>query len=257
MKKTELLRQRLHDIGRSVSRTGGGLAVIGLGSAGLEGHRLDDFSDLDFFVIVDDGFKARYLERLDWLSSLIAITFQFRNTVDGYKVLFADDVFCEFAVFEPAELPSIPFAPGRIIWKRPHVDDSIALPVHRPASPGDRSVEWLLGEALTNLYVGLCRYHRGEKFSAAKFVQQFAVDRVVELITMKTAPAPGDADPFSPERRLELRFPGLATLLPGFVQGYDRTPESAEAILNYVCREYAVNEALAATIRSLCKAQCD
>lgn len=253
MNKKDLLQQRLNDIGHSVSKAGGGLAVIGLGSAGREGHRLDDFSDLDFFVIVEDGFKARYLDHLDWLSALAPIAFQFRNTADGYKVLFADHVFCEFAVFEWPELRSIPFAPGRVIWKRPPVDDSIAQPVHRPAPPGDHTTEWLLGEALTNLYVGLCRYQRGEKLSAARFVQQFAVDRLVELVQQKTPQAPGDADPFSPERRLELRYPGLASRLPEFVQGYDRTPESAEAILNFLCSAYAVNEYLATAIRSLCK----
>jgi hypothetical protein len=38
-------------------------------------------------------------------------------------------VFAEFAVFEPAELTGIPFARGRIVWKQPHVEESIAIPV--------------------------------------------------------------------------------------------------------------------------------
>ena len=37
--------------------------------------------------------------------------------MDGHKVLFEDDVFCEFAVFEAHELVNIPFAEGKIIWK--------------------------------------------------------------------------------------------------------------------------------------------
>jgi hypothetical protein len=34
---------------------------------------------------------------------------------------------------------------------------------------------------LTNLYVGLGRFHRGEKLSALRFIQHHAVDRFLEL----------------------------------------------------------------------------
>jgi len=52
----------------------------------------------------------------------------------------ADGVFCEFAVFEPQELPAIPFAPGRVVWKRDGVDAAIALPAGhaRPRPPPTR-----------------------------------------------------------------------------------------------------------------------
>ena len=46
---------------------------------------------------------------------------------------------------------------------------------------GDPSPEWSLGEALTNLYVGLSRLRRGEKLSAMRLIQYHAVDRILEL----------------------------------------------------------------------------
>src|SRR5512137_1753520 len=102
MDKPQLLLSRLDAIGRSLERSGHALALLGLGSVGLETDRLDEFSDLDFFAIVEDGHKARYIEDLDWLSAACPIAYHFRNTVDGHKLLFSDGVFAEFAVFEPA-----------------------------------------------------------------------------------------------------------------------------------------------------------
>jgi hypothetical protein len=122
-----LLLDRLDAIARSIELSGHGLALFALGSAGLDVERLDDYSDLDFFAVVADGQKHRYIDDLDWLANIEPIAFSYRNTRDGHKVLYQDGVFCEFAVFELHELANIPFAPGRIIWKRADIGDTIAL----------------------------------------------------------------------------------------------------------------------------------
>ena len=80
-----------------------GLDWAGLGRAEL--GRLDDYSDLDFFVVVEPGHKLNFIQQLDWLTVPALIAYAFRNTTDGYKVLYEDGVFCEFAA-------------GRIVWKR-------------------------------------------------------------------------------------------------------------------------------------------
>jgi hypothetical protein len=113
-----------------------------------------------------------------------------------------------------AELAAIPFAEGRIVWKAAGVDEAIGRPV-RPVGQGEpRTVEWLLGEALTCLYVGLCRYHRGEKLSAQ-------------------------------------RFPDTAVHLPAFVQGYERSCQSALALLAFLDQHFAVNGEIKARILAL------
>src|SRR5436190_636792 len=98
--QTNLLIARLNAIGASLAQSRGALALIGLGSVGTELERLDDYSDLDFFVIVEPGRKPDFIQNLDWLSRPGPIAYAFRNTAEGYKVLFEDGVFCEFAVFE-------------------------------------------------------------------------------------------------------------------------------------------------------------
>lgn len=251
MPRPALLLERLDEIGASLARSGRALALLGLGSVGREIDRLDDYSDLDFFAVVRPGAKHEFLEDLGWLASVAPIGYAFRNTADGYKLLYADGVFCEFAVFEPAELATVAFAPGRVIWKSDELDDDVLVPRSSPTR-GPLDVPWQVGEALSNLYVGLGRFRRGERLSAARFVQGFAVDRVVDLAAAVEAEAPAHRDQYMNERRFEQRFPLTAALLADFVQGYDRTPESARAILAFLDESFTVPGAMKRAILELC-----
>jgi hypothetical protein len=246
------LLKRIDEIARSLEQSGHALALIGLGSVGLELDRLDAFSDLDFFVIAEPGYKQAYLDGLSWLSSVRPITYCFANTKDGYKLLFADHIFCEFAVFEPEELQVISFAPGRIIWKQPHISDTLGQPVIAPPAQPKREQAWLLGEALTNILVGLAREKRGEKLSAMRFIQGYAVDRILELADIIESARGSPKDIFATERRFEQRHPGISRQVAAFLQGYERNRESALAILTFLERHFDVNTDMAAAIRKLC-----
>jgi hypothetical protein len=245
------LLTRLDEIGQSLSRNGHALALIGLGSVGLELDRIDEYSDLDFFAIVEVGYKQAYLDSLKWLEDVHPVAYSFLNTVDGYKLLFEDGIFCEFAVFELPELKSIPFAPGRMIWKRADVPDSLGVPVIEPPAPAKRDREWLLGEAVTNIYVGLQRDARGEKLSGMRFIQGYAVDRLLELLEIIEDGKEAHRDPFVNERRFEQRYPHLVPQLQSWSQGYEKNRESARAILYFLEENFGVNGAIAEEIRKL------
>src|SRR6266508_387936 len=249
---TQSLLKRLDEIGQSLERSQHALVLIGLGSVGLELDRLDSYSDLDFFVIVEEGYKHTYLDSLHWLSDIHPIAYSFLNTEDGYKVLFEDGIFCEFAVFEPAELKNIPFAPGRIVWKRTDVADSIGQPISQTKPQSKRDADWLLGEALTNIYVGLNRGERGEKLSATRFIQGYAVDRLLELVDYVETGKEMYRDPFVNERRIEQRYPNLISQFSGWMQGYEKNRESALAILGFLEKYFEVNKSIAKAIRSMC-----
>jgi hypothetical protein len=250
--ETQSLLNRLDEIGRSLERSGHAIALLGLGSVGLELDRLDAYSDLDFFAIVEPGYKVPYIHSLQWMSDVHPVAYSFRNTVDGYKLLFADGIFCEFAVFELDELKNIPFTAGRIVWKRADLPDTIAQPVFKPAAPSRRDRDWLLGEAMTNLYVGLLRDQRGEKLSAMRFIQGYAVDRLLELVEYIEKEKEIHRDPFVKERRFELRYPGLVPHLRTWTQGYKKNRQSARAILDFLASHFEVNETLTREIRNLC-----
>ena len=213
------LLDRLDAIGRALAHDDDALALIGLGSVGRELDRLDEFSDLDFFVVVRPGAKERFLTELDWL--------------------------------EAARPGAAHYTPGRIIWKRDGVSTELAVPARAPASPSTPPVEQLLGEMLCNLHVGLLRWRRGERQAAAREIQLYAVDRLLELAAHLEPEQATARDPFARMRRFEQRFPQMAAHLPAFQQGYDHTPQSAAAILDFLAARFPLNEAMVAAIREL------
>lgn len=249
-RKTRLLH-RLTAIGESMAAVEGALALIGLGSSGSETARLDEYSDLDFFAIVRAGYKQRFLQNLNWLAAVHPIAYYFQNTEDGYKLLYADGIFCEMAIFEPDKLVNIPFTAARVVWQAADFDASTLQPKTKTAPRRDEA--WHLGEAMTNLYVGLCRFQRGEKLAAARFIQGYAVDRVLDLAALVEEEQPACPDPFAQERRFERRFPQTAVYLPQFIQGYGKSPESARAILHFLDDHFELNPALKQAIEELCK----
>lgn len=249
MPQPTLLLSRLQDIATSLSRYPDALGLLGLGSVGLELERLDEHSDLDFFVIVAEGTKQDFLTDLSWLEGAAPVAFSFANTPDGRKALFADGVFAEYAVFEPQELRQTPYAPGRFVWKRDQVPSSLAAPP-APAPAQGAELDWHVNEALTNLLVGLHREGRGERVSALRFIQVYAVDRVLH-IAQALEPGAGHRDAFSIERRAEARLPRLAQALPGMMQGYGHNRASALCLLDWLEAHVEVHPSLAREIRTL------
>lgn len=251
MLKDQLL-QRLEGIGESLARRVSALMLLGLGSVGLETVRLDEYSDLGFFVIVGSGHKQHYLDRLDWLEEVYPLAYAFRNTRDGFKIMFYDGIYGEFAVYEEEELATCAYHGGRIVWHAPGYDTS-QIAASSAALPPIRGneLDHPLNEALTNLYVGLCRYLRGEKLSATRFVQNFAVDSIISVLHLLEQEVDYFPDPFGNERRIEKRFPQFAAMLGEIVQGYQHVPESALRILRYLEQSYNVNRKMSDEIRRL------
>ncbi len=80
-------------------------------------------------------------------------------------------------------------------------------------------MDWLLGEALTNLYVGLQRELRGERLSAMRFIQGYALDRLVALAGRLAAPAdngfhPTPSPPSGVSNGVILRLPAGCPISP-------------------------------------------
>jgi hypothetical protein len=87
--------------------------------------------------------------------------------------------------------------------------------------------------------------------SALKFVQGYPIDgllSVMHLLEPETAYFP---DAFGNERRMERRFPKFSEIVAGMLQGYDKTPESALRLLEYLESIYPVNDRMSREIRAL------
>lgn len=251
MDKKQFILNRLDQIAAAVAGTGEALAFLGLGSIGTELERFDEWSDLDFFVIARPGKKWRFIDNLDWLNGSGVPAYHFKNSPDGHKYLYEDGVYCEFAVFEPAEIEKIPFSAGRIIWKSDDFDPSICVPSKKNTPWRPDNLDWAMGEVLTCLYVGLCRYARGERLIAAKFVQTFALDILIAAAHFFEKEIPCFNDDFQNERRFEKRFPVMAESLPSMMLGYMRVPESALGILEFLRMKYQVNAGIGSAIEKM------
>ena len=67
MNKTELLLQRLDEIGQSLKDSNQALALLALGSCGTERERLDQYSDLEIFSKLINSVQS--LTDLFWMKS--------------------------------------------------------------------------------------------------------------------------------------------------------------------------------------------
>jgi lincosamide nucleotidyltransferase B/F len=233
---------RLESIGRALACDPETLALLGLGSCGPEIDRLDDWSDLDFFVIVQPQAKQRFIEDHWWLSTEAEAVFCHRNTHDGCKVLGADGVFCEFAVFAPDELPAIPFSPGRVVWARDGFDTACLQPRRTP-EPVD--LRWQVDEALGNVLVGLKRLRRGEVLAAWQSVVIHAGEQALRALKGN-----GVGDRWNPVRRLEADDPALALTTLGFARAPGHTAEAARAIVDALASRFILPAGLVSAIES-------
>jgi hypothetical protein len=243
--------RRLDDLGAHLATRKDALALIGLGSAGVEYDRFDEHSDLDFFVVVEDGAKRGYLESIDWLQAPCPVAYSFANDRNGRKALFADGIFAEYGVFTVEELARLPFTGGRIVWQRDDAPAGLADCGPAPAGPPYDTVEFHLNEALTNLYVGLHRELRGECLTAARFIQSYAVDRVIALLNLTSTQVRYRRDPFELSRRVEQAYPPNVLPLAAMVPGYERNRQAAQVTLAWLQERFTVDPVIASAIQQL------
>lgn len=245
---------RLDSISGHLASQSDVVAVLGVGSVGVEIDRLDEHSDLDFFVVVDDGATQRYVADIDWLESAHEVVYSFANERNGRKALFGDGIFVEYAVFTVADLEQLPFTGARVVWARDDAPSDLVARGRAPAGPSLDTVEFHLGEALTNLYVGLHRELRGERLSASRFIQSYAVDRAVSLLRLTQPDAHRRCDPFDPTRRVESAYTAAELPLAEMVTGYDANPDAAATMLAWLGERFDVESAIGDAIRELIEA---
>lgn len=233
--------QRMQKLSKFVSTHEEVRCLLGLGSIS-DKERLDIYSDIDFFLIVKNGFKERFLNQLDWLE-VEPITYSFKNTRDGYKVLYHDGVFAEFAVFDEDEMKTAKFTEGTVFY---HKDDfDLELVVSKiDSKQKDVDVNFNINEAMTNLYVGVMRELRGEKSSAMTFIQDYAYRLVIELFPSVFEEENVSRDPFVFERRIEQRFPNQKELLASMRLGINQNKASAKNILKFLKEHFDVDQEL-------------
>jgi hypothetical protein len=222
---TERLRVSLESV-REV------LGLVVLGSTADSTLR-DEWSDHDFWIITEVGAQYALLEDLTWLPDYQNIALAVKHLPHGRTIVFRNRHKVEFAIFDPTEVGSGKVDRYRTLIDRNRVAELIAA-VHDET----RQHAQARPDALENLCVVLwsaCERHmRGELWSARQYLDGFAIDRLLGLIS-NTEPADESKDTLDARRRLEQRSPALAAELMAVRD--QPVPEAALHLLEIAERE--------------------
>lgn len=249
--------KRLEAIQANIEQYEDALALIALGSVGPARKRLDQYSDIDFILIVRDGKKEHFLENPQWLEVEEAeLSFLFRNSKHGFKLMYEDGIFAEQAVWEESQVEEIVAPNGRTLWRRQgyELDPHFADKAIKKLKKEKKSLDFHFQEALTNVYVGLNRYMRGEKLAGSAMIQYHALRHLLHSLPFMGCAADEQVDLHDHFRRAEKNYPKLAAELSSVLAGIDGTAQAAEAVLAFLEKHWTPNETMVRQIRRLIEA---
>ena len=166
-------------------------------------------------------------------------------------MLFEDGLYAEYAIFTLAELGDAAYAGARIVWRRDDAPADLEHPRRTPPSGSSESIEWHVGEAVTNLYVGLHRDLRGERLSGMRLIQVHAVDHLIAVLDLLGRARAPRQDPFAVERAVERRLDSSILPLHALAPGYEHNRDAALAILGELEGLVPVDTRMALAIREL------
>ena len=240
--KLQIIQETLESLSGAAQKSSHAIALVGAGSAGAEIARMDQYSDIDFFLIVEDGFSSGFINDNSWFGRDLPIVFAFRDTDHGNKALLENGVFLEFAIFTQAELAQNGIPGLRTIWSK----SGFSLPDLSAKQPIVREVSFYVDQALSNLLVGALRLHRGERLAALAMIERYALSNLLTAFRVKNNITV--QDPFNIERRAEQ---SLGVDFAALVQGYERLEQSLAKILAFAEENFDVNSSIVQSIREL------
>ena len=236
------IKETLETLAIAAQQSPHAIALVGAGSAGAESSRMDEYSDIDFFLIVENGFSADYINDNSWFGSLMPIVFAFRDTEHGNKALLENGVFLEFAIFSEAELALFGIPGLRTIWSK----SGFTLPDFPSKEISEREISYYVNQALSNLLVGGLRLKRGERLAALVMIERHALTNLLNAYRLKNNLK--IEDPYVIERRAEQ---ALGVDFAPLIQGYENLEGSLAEILNFAENNFEVNAEIALAIRTL------
>ena len=122
------------------------LGLVALGSMAEQGRTPDEWSDHDFWVVVQDGAAERLRTAPDWLPDPDRIVLFFRETDHGVKAVYDDGHLLEPAIFEVEELSVTRANEYRVLVDKMDLADrmeAIAASTHAETSTDDPTDEFL------------------------------------------------------------------------------------------------------------------
>jgi len=194
---TEVLQRNLESVAEV-------MGLVTLGSTADKQLR-DQWSDHDFWVITKSSVQPKLLDDLSWLPAGDQILLKVRHS-NGYTVVYDNKHKVEFAVFDLDKARTGKAERYSILIDRDEIGE-LMISIHENSiKPVRASAEGL--ENLCVLVWSACeRSERGETLSARQYLDGFAVNQLLNLVTSPLNP---ERDRLDPRRRLEKSAPDLA-----------------------------------------------
>lgn len=251
----ELIRrkERIKQISKALEASNRVEALIGFGSL-ADVDRMDEFSDLDFLVVPKKEYKGELIDDINWLENIYPVALKCKFTKDGYKVLFEDGVLCDFGILLPEEIREIPHDKGIVIWSQPQFDSSLcdATYVCKYEKKNQQYIQKVFDLALVDIYVGLSRLMRGEKYSATKLIQEEALEKVlIAMFSKVEVTRNANIDIFQISRRIEENYPEFVELIKRVMVGYEKNQEAANELLKTIQKNSSINNKTSILIKTL------
>ena len=216
------------------------LGLVALGSMAAQDTQPDQWSDHDFFVIVQTGEQEAFRRDLSWLPDAEDLVLSYRETAHGLKALYRNGHLLEFAVFDPDELHLARVNRYQVLLDRGGIAEALAR-------VREATVAWTatsqmgdferFGQFLANLLVAAGRSARGEELSGRQFVG-YALQHLAILLA-RHVPKEMDQplDDLDPLRRFERSWPALGKELNAMLQA--PPAKAALGLLKVARRELA------------------
>jgi len=210
------------------------LGLIVLGSTAGTHHQPDEWSDHDFWLVVEDDTQEAFHQDLSWIPHYDNIVMRFRETQHGWKVVFDDGHVLEYAIFSREELQVTRFHHYKVLVDKTDIHDVLSQLKSTFDLVGDpRDPLKTTQHILSLLTIGMGRYHRGEKISGMRFIKGHAIEHLTALIQMTVdSQNPHLIDDLNPSRRLEFTHPQWAVKLHPIIEL--PIPDAAQHILNII-----------------------
>ncbi|MGJ9385757.1 hypothetical protein [Salipaludibacillus sp. CF4.18] len=226
---------RLYEICYSLKKFSTVKAIIAFGSL-VDVQRFDAYSDLDFIVLTNAKGKKELLSSVSWLIDIYPIEFEYFTSKDSMKVIYSDGVICDFGILTEEEFSDFEHGEGKLIWNNDcfieKIDSNINLREEDEIQKGK-----ILGDIISNLYIGMLRFSRGELLSAYKLIQNDNITLLIQLFLEEDESIPKFKE-YEYVRRLEFENESLSIELSTIMLGYNNTPEAASNTISLLEKEY-------------------
>lgn len=227
----EAYNQRLIELAQADQRI---LSLIVLGSTAATHHQPDEWSDHDFWLVVEDDTQEQFHQDLSWIPQHDLIVLAFRETQHGWKIVFESGHVLEYAIFSREELKVARFHHYKVLVDKADITQRLVqLKSSFTVDASPPNPNKLAQHVLSLIVIGMGRYHRGEKLSGMLFIKHYVMEQLIALIQATVPPQqPQLVDDLDPSRRIEWTHPQHAGQLHTII--IQSVPDAAQSILDMV-----------------------